>query len=105
MPSLYVPHKKLEDIKEDDELWYIGFDKIYFKIEEDCIYFEYQSSSKATLKDNFAVRVSSFGKIKGKGSVTHKGTIEYILRWYKIAAGEIETNLSSKFIDSLIYDE
>lgn len=105
MPWLYVPHKKLEDIKDSDELWYIGFDKVYFLVEEDCIHFEYQSGSKVNLKDNFDVRVTSSGKIKGKGSVSHKGTIEYILRWYKIATGEIQTNLSSKFIDSLIYDE
>lgn len=105
MPSLYIPHKKLEDIKEDDELWYIGFDKIYFQIEEDCIYFEYQSGSKVSLKDNFTVGVAPNGKITGKGSVTHKDTIEYILKWYKIATGEIQTNLPSKFIDSLIYDE
>lgn len=110
MPWLYIPHKKLEDIKEDDELWYVGFDKVYFRVEEDCIYLEYQSDSKASAsasrnKDNFAVRVAPSGKIKGKGSVSHKGTIEYILRWYKIATGEIQTNLSSKFIDSLIYDE
>jgi hypothetical protein len=109
MPWLYVPYKKLEEIKEDDELWYLGFDKIYFRVEKDSIYFEYQSDSKAALsnsrnKDNFAVRVTSSGKIKGKGSVSHKSTIEYIYDWYKIATRVTQTNLSSKFIDSLIYD-
>ncbi|BAZ18899.1 hypothetical protein NIES4071_107840 (plasmid) [Calothrix sp. NIES-4071] len=109
MPWLYIPHKKPEEIKEDDELWYIGFDKIYFVVEEDCIYFEYQSDSKANVissrnKDNFAVRVAPNGKVKGKGSVTHKSTIEYIYSWYKIATGEIQANLPSKFIGSLIYD-
>jgi hypothetical protein len=109
MPWLYIPYKKPEEIKEDDELWYIGFDKIYFLIEKDYIYFEYKSDSKAALsasrnKDNFAVRLAPNGKIKGKGSVTHKSTIEYIYNWYKIATGETQTNLSSKFIDSLIYD-
>ncbi len=110
MPWLYIPHKKREEIKEDDEIWYLGFDKIYFLAEKDCIYFEYQSDSKASVstsrnKDNFAVRVAPSGKIKGKGSVSHKSTIEYIHKWYKIAIGETKTNLSSKFIDSLIYDE
>ncbi|BAZ18909.1 hypothetical protein NIES4071_107940 (plasmid) [Calothrix sp. NIES-4071] len=110
MPWLYVPYKKSEEIKDSDELWYVGFDKIYFQVEENCIYFEYQSNSKASVsasrnKDNFAVRVAPDGKIKGKGSVTHKATIENAYNWYKIATGETHTNLSSKFVDSLIYDE
>lgn len=109
MPWLYIPHKKLEDIKEDDELWYVGFEKIYFRLEENYIYFEYQSDSKASAsasrnRDNFAVRVTPKDKITGKGSISHKSTIEYIYSWYKIAMRETQTNLSPKFIDSLIYD-
>jgi hypothetical protein len=42
MPQLYVPYKDLDAIKPDDSLVSIGFDKVYFRENDDkSVYFEF----------------------------------------------------------------
>lgn len=110
MPVLYIPYKDLNAISSDDTLVSIGFDKVYFRENDDeSVYFEfapYEETIYRTIikKDLVAVTIKKNGSIRGIGA---KSSREWILRayeWYKIAKRKTLTNLPDDFIDSLIFD-
>lgn len=109
-----MPYKAPEEVKQDDSLLELNFDKVFFEEQEDgSVYFEYEAVSKrgdgsyssgGSGWDNFSVKVTKNGAITGLGYRRHRKWIVYVFTWYKIAKKEINTNFSSDFIDTLIFE-
>lgn len=110
MPMLYIPYKDLDAISSDDTLVSIGFDKVYFRENDDkSVYFEFAPYEETIhrrikKKDIIAVTINKNGSIRGIGAKSSRGWILRTYEWYKIAKRETITELPDDFIDSLIFD-
>jgi hypothetical protein len=107
MPTLYVPWKKPSEIKPEDTSIGVGFTAVDVKaVSEGVRITKYDENPARQNRKNegFSILVSNRGTLHGEGSRLYRVWVLNAHEWYRIATGQIKTNLSQDFVDRLLFD-
>jgi hypothetical protein len=107
MPTLYVPWKKPSEIKPEDTLIGVGFTAVDVKAVSEGVRitkYDEHPARQNRKNEGFSILVSNRGTLHGEGSRLYREWVLNAHEWYRIATGQIKTNLSQDFVDRLLFD-